>query len=404
METWLTYLAAFLMAGATAYTFSSSTPLLKMMSAATSFLTGVAALLFLVVSFVTIASGTASLRKNRLGGRTARITIFWAVVTTLILSMLGVILANGIPQIFPVSSSAGGNYSEVLNSFTSSIDALDAGSIIGKFFLPLVFAAFILGAALTPSSDVIRPAYTVMNSFSEAVYRIQRTAAYFGAFYVYVAGTAFFLNIWQEKTAFVSPKPFVALALSVLLVIMVVLPLLYAIFTGFRKNPYGVVGRGLAGLLTAFLSSNIYASSLMGESLSRSNMGIQKRISSTATPLSILIARGGTAFVSTLTTVTLLKTLGAEISTFALVILALTISGLSLVSSFFPGVEIAVVSVFAIRFLNINVYGAEAAIVALLPILNGFAVMIDVLISFMASAIVGARTKTDAKIPLKDTI
>lgn len=392
------------MAGATAYTFSSSTPLLKMMSAATSFLTGVAALLFLVVSFVTIASGTASLRKNRLGGRTVRITIFWAVVTTLILSMLGVILANGIPQIFPVSSSAGGNYTEVLSSFTSSIDALDAGSIIGKFFLPLVFAAFILGAALTPSSDVIRPAYTVMNSFSEAVYRIQRTAAYFGAFYVYVAGTAFFLNIWQEKTAFVSPEPFVALALSVLLVIMVVLPLLYAIFTGFRKNPYGVVGRGLAGLLTAFLSSNIYASSLMGESLSRSNMGIQKRISSTATPLSILIARGGTAFVSTLTTVTLLKTLGAEISTFALVILALTISGLSLVSSFFPGVEIAVVSVFAIRFLNINVYGAEAAIVALLPILNGFAVMIDVLISFMASAIVGARTKTDAKIPLKDTI
>lgn len=392
------------MAGATAYTFSSSTPLLKMMSAATSFLTGVAALLFLVVSFVTIASGTASLRKNRLGGRTVRITIFWAVVTTVILSILGVILANGIPQIFPVSSSAGGNYTEVLSSFTSSIDALDSGSIIGKFFLPLVFAAFILGAALTPSSDVIRPAYTVMNSFSEAVYRIQRTAAYFGAFYVYVAGTAFFLNIWQEKTAFVSPEPFVALALSVLLVIMVVLPLLYAIFTGFRKNPYGVIGRGLAGLLTAFLSSNIYASSLMGESLSRSNMGIQKRISSTATPLSILIARGGTAFVSTLTTVTLLKTLGAEISTFALVILALTISGLSLVSSFFPGVEIAVVSVFAIRFLNINVYGAEAAIVALLPILNGFAIMIDVLISFMASAIVGARTKTDAKIPLKDTI
>lgn len=392
------------MAGATAYTFSSSTPLLKMMSAATSFLTGVAALLFLVVSFVTIASGTASLRKNRLGGRTVRITIFWAVVTTLILSILGVILANGLPQIFPVSSSAGGNYTEVLSSFTSSTDALDSGSIIGKFFLPLVFAAFILGAALTPSSDVIRPAYTVMNSFSEAVYRIQRTAAYFGAFYVYVAGTAFFLNIWQEKTAFVSPEPFVALALSVLLVIMVVLPLIYAIFTGFRKNPYGVVGRGLAGLLTAFLSSNIYASSLMGESLSRSNMGIQKRISSTATPLSILIARGGTAFVSTLTTVTLLKTLGAEISTFALVILALTISGLSLVSSFFPGVEIAVVSVFAIRFLNINVYGAEAAIVALLPILNGFAVMIDVLISFMASAIVGARTKTDAKIPLKDTI
>ena len=54
--------------------------------------------------------------------------------------------------------------------------------------------------------------------------------------------------------------------------------------------------------------------------------------------------------------------------------------------------------------LNINVYGAEAAIISLIPFVNGCALMIDMLISLMANAISGVRTKTDAKIPLKDTI
>ena len=48
METWLTYLAALLMAGATAFTFSSSSSLFGMMSTITSYLTGVASFLFLV--------------------------------------------------------------------------------------------------------------------------------------------------------------------------------------------------------------------------------------------------------------------------------------------------------------------------------------------------------------------
>ncbi|MGN1164683.1 MAG: cation:dicarboxylate symporter family transporter [Candidatus Ornithospirochaeta sp.] len=404
METWLTYMAALLMSGATAYTFSSSSSLLKMMNSITAYLTGAAALVFLVVSFLTIASGVASLRKNKLGGKVAGTTVLWAVVTTLVLSFLGAILAQYVPQVFPVSASAGSEYSSSILEFSSVTDPLSSGSVLGKCFIPTVLAALVMGCALTPTSDVIRPAYTVMNSFSEAMYRIQRTAAYFGSFYVYCAGTTFFLSIWQEKTAFAAPDSFVALLVATLAVVFVVLPLLFAIFTGFKKNPYGVIGRGLAGMITGFLSSNIYASSLVGESITRSNLGIQKRISSTSTPFSILIGRGGTAFVSTLLVVTLLKTLGAEISTGALVVIALTIALSSFTSSLFAGIEVASVSVIALKTMGINVYGAEAAIISLLPIVNGVAVMIDVLIAFMASSISGRRTRTDAKIPLKDTI
>ena len=404
METWLTYLAALLMAGATAFTFSSSSSLFGMMSTITSYLTGVAAFLFLGTSIITLASGTASLRKNKLGGKVLRTTILWAIVTTLVLSFLGAFVARFVDVIFPVSASAGGEYESGIKAFITASDPLSSSAFLSKVFIPALIASFILGVALTPSSDIIRPAYTVMNSFSEVMYRIQRTLTYFGACYVYVAGTSFFLGLWQEKTAFAAPQPFIALLVATLVVVLVILPLLFALFTGFKKNPYGVIGRGLSGIITAFVSGNIFASSLIGESLSRSNLGIQKRISSTVTPLSVVISRGGTAFVSVLTVITLLKTLGAEITISALILIALAIAASSFTSSLFSGIEVATISVMALKMLKINVYGAEAAIISLIPFVNGCALLIDMVISLMANAISGARTKTDAQIPLKDTI
>ena len=181
METWLTYLAALLMAGATAFTFSSSSSLFGMMSTITSYLTGVASFLFLGTSIITLASGTASLRKNKLGGKVLRTTILWAIVTTLVLSFLGAFVARFVDVIFPVSASAGGEYESGIKAFITASDPLSSSAFLSKVFIPALIASFILGVALTPSSDIIRPAYTVMNSFSEVMYRIQRTLTYFGA-------------------------------------------------------------------------------------------------------------------------------------------------------------------------------------------------------------------------------
>ena len=96
--------------------------------------------------------------------------------------------------------------------------------------------------------------------------------------------------------------------------------------------------------------------------------------------------------------------MGADISTPALVIITLTVALFSFASSLFAGIEVAAISVLTLKALNIDVYGAEAAIVSIIPFVNGCALLIDMVISLMASALSGAVTKTDAKIPLKDTI
>ncbi len=402
MEIWLTYLAALLMAGATAFAFPSTQAVYKAVGSAAELLTGAGVFLFIPVSFITLASGVASLRKDKLGKKITGVNILWALVTSFVLTLLATLAARLFGLSFPVTASAGGESVSLFSSYASSIDFTGVLSLIEDIFIPLVILALITGMALTPSSDVIRPAYTVFNSLSEVMYRIIRCVTYFGALYVYLAATDFFISLYREKTAFVSPSFFLKTAGAALLVLLVVLPLLYAFFTGFRRNPYKILGRAFSSLIFAFVSGNIFFSALQNESIDRCSLGVQKRIVSTTVPLGVIITRGGTCFVSALTVITLLTTLGAEISLTALLIIALTVVGLSLLSSMSAGMETAFISIALLRLLNINAYGAEAAVISITPFLNGLATMLDITLISMASSIAAVRTKTDITIPARD--
>lgn len=402
MEIWLTYLAALLMAGATAFAFPSTQAVYKAVGSAAELLTGAGVFLFIPVSFITLASGVASLRKDKLGKKITGVNILWALVTSFVLTLLAALAARLFGLSFPVTASAGGESVSLFSSYASSIDFAGVLSLIEDIFIPLVILALVTGMALTPSSDVIRPAYTVFNSLSEVMYRIIRCVTYFGALYVYLAATDFFISLYREKTAFVSPSFFLKTAGAALLVLLVVLPLLYAFFTGFRRNPYKILGRAFSSLIFAFVSGNIFFSALQNESIDRCSLGVQKRIVSTTVPFGVIITRGGTCFVSTLTVITLLTTLGAEISLVALLIIALTVVGLSLLSSMSAGMETAFISIALLRLLNINAYGAEAAVISITPFLNGLATMLDIALISMASSIAAVRTKTDITIPARD--
>lgn len=402
MEIWLTYLAAILMAGATAFAFPSTQAVYNAVRYATEALTGAGIFLFIPVSFITFASGVASLRKDKLGKKMAAVNIIWAVVTSLVLSLLAALAVRFSALTFPVTASAGGECVSLFSSYSSSLDFTGAVSLINDIFLPLVLLALITGMALTPSSDIIRPAYTVFNSLSEVMYRIQRCVTYFGSLYVYLAATDFFISLYREKTAFVSPSFFLKAAGASLIMLLVVLPLLYALFTGFKKNPYRIVAKSFPSIVFAFVSGNIFVSALQNEAVNRCSLGVQKRIVSTTTPLGIIITRGGTCFVSTMTVLTLLTTLGAEISLPALFLIVFTVAGLSLISSMSAGMETAFISIALLRLLNINAYGAEAAVISITPFLNGLAAMLDITLISMASNIVAVRTKTDITIPVRD--
>ena len=414
MKTWITYLASVLMGFATCLIFGDSTIATGIFSSITTFLVNLGIFLFIPLTVITFASGIASLRKDKLGAKTTIVAVVWAAASTLVLSIIAAIAFYFMPVKFPVSSSAGSDaaiFSTIFNSATSyALNGLYPSNpfltlaTTSYYILPLLIISWILGVSLKPSADIIRPAYTVMNSFSEVMYRIVRTVSAYGFILVYAGSSYLFLALYQEKTILVSPE-FVKLFLAASLVaLLVVIPLLYAIFTGFKRNPYWVLGRSFSSIATGLFTGNILASSLISEGVSRHNLGVQKRIASTATPLFILIGRGGTALVSTLSVLALLKAVGAEMSLSSTILIALALSLTSLLSSIASGYELLIVIYSALKLTNISLYGAEATIIALLPLLSGIAIALDVAICHFGNALVAYATRTDVKIPYRDIL
>ena len=157
----------------------------------------------------------------------------------------------------------------------------------------------------------------------------------------------------------------------------------------------------LMGLSTA----NIIASIPLNESIARQNLGVQKRIASTATPLLSVIGKGGSAFAAVISMLTLFAETTESVPPVSVIaITAITAAAVSFISSVSAGTETAVITVITLQILGINLYGAENAIIAFLPILGGMAAMIDNLIVSFGNSIVASAVGTDVEIPYRDTI
>ena len=213
------------------------------------------------------------------------------------------------------------------------------------------------------------------------------------------------LEIYQEKTLFAAPRYATLLAIGVFITIFFVLPLLYGVFTLFRKNPYKMLLRSVSTLLFSFSSSNTIAAIPLAESISRQNLGVQKRISSVSIPLMTIIGKGGSAFVSIIVLLSLYQATTGEIpGTEVIVYTALTAMLVSFISSTSLGTETALITVLTLNILGINLYGAENAIVAFMPLLSGIGSLIDTAIAMLGASVVSSAAGTDIEVPYRDTI
>ena len=415
MKTWITYLAALFMGLATAMLFGSFPQTAGILSSVSSYLISLGVFIAIPVVFITFASGTASLMKDRMGARTAGMTAIWAAVSTIILSIAAAAVFMLLPENFPVTSTAGSapgtlssHVSYMISSAESSLYPMNAFwslSTATRFILPVIIISWILGLSLKPSADIIRPAYTVMNSFSEVMYRVSRTYSVYGFFIVFVASASLFTDIYQEKTLFAAPEYAILLSAAAAAAVLGVLPLLFAVFTGFRKNPYRVLCRAIAPMLMGLSSSSLIAAIPLSESVSRNSLGVQKRASSVTVPLLSVIGKGGSAFISVLVLLPLYQATTGTIPSLAVIAATAGAAALiSFISSASAGTEIVLITVLSLEMLGINLYGAENAVIALIPVLGGLGTMIDALVTAYGSCIAASAMETDIEVPYRDTI
>ena len=403
---------------ATAMLFGTFSQTAEILSSVSTYLINLGVFIAIPILFVTFASGTASLMKDKRGRKVALSSVLWAVVTTALLSGLAVLMFMIKPVSFPVTSSAGSapgtlisHSSYMLGSAANALYPVNAfWSVVSatRFIVPAVIIAWILGIAMKPSADIIRPAYTVMNSFSEVMYRISRTYAVFGFVIVYISSAAFFATLYEEKTVIAAPGYAILTALAVLAAVLLLIPFLYAIFTGFKKNPYKMIYRSLAPALLSFMSSNTIASMPVAEGVARQNLGVQKRIASTSVPLLTIIGKGGSAMVSAIALLSLFQATTGELPSATVSAAAAAVAALiSFISSSSAGTEALVITAVTLQVLGINLYGAENALIAFSPLICGAGAAGQrqdpgrCRIRFRRDA---CAIETDIEVPYKDTV
>lgn len=417
MKTWLTYLAAVAAGLSVVLIFKDSALFFSVVSICSNILLKLGIFLIIPMVFFSMTASTASLRREE--GQLGKVwgkAIIWNLISVIILSFFAAAIFYLIPAKFPTTSSTGTqsnlqeyfvqlNKALVDSNFTLKTNAFQNLMVSAGSLLPVIFVAFIIGFFLKPNSDIIRPAYAVTNSFSEIFMRMAKFITTYGWIFIFFISMSWFTNIWNDGSIFVALKFLLLISVVLFVQMFLVIPLLFAFFTGFRINPYKQIIRLWGTSLAGLVSGNILFALPSAYALCRNNLGIQKKVLNTTIPISTIIGRGGTAMVSTITVLSLIFGSTGEMPSFTVIlIISLNCSLISFLSSMHLGYEVLFVSVFTLFIMNIDLWGAEASIIAFVPILNGLGIMFDSILAGMGSSYVAGTMKADCNIRTQDIV
>ncbi|MCQ2412503.1 MAG: cation:dicarboxylase symporter family transporter [Sphaerochaetaceae bacterium] len=421
MKTWLTYLAASAMGLAFELVFKDNALFCSVMTFMADIVMRLGIFIVFPLAFFTMTAGTASLtRKKGENGFVWLSSIFWALFTSVVLAVAGALIFRSYPSAFPTSSTlpktaedAAVLYQDLasatfhrlgdanplsVNAFVNLIKSTDC-------LLPIIFVAIVFGYAIRPTSEIVRPAYITMNSISEVMFRLAKNIAkllWVGVFFI--SGT-WYEKLWTDGSVFESWKFILLCVIAFFGCLLVVIPLVYAIATGFRRNPYRQICRLLSAATAAFFSVNFMFSQPALYTDCRINLGIQKKVVSTALPIHSIITKGGSALISTICTCSIVFAVNGSMPTSVQVMtIALACTLASFICSLHAGFEVVFASSFALTLLNIDISGAEFAIIGILPLLNGLALMFDTLLAGLGTSFTAYQLKADCYIREKDTV
>ena len=415
MKTWLTYLAAASMGIAFALTFGESASFIWSVNLLSEIVLHLGIFIVFPLAFFSMSAGTASLsRKKGRGSFVIISSVLWAALSTIVLSFCATFLFRLFPTVFPASATVPEKADQVAALFeTGSYTAANPLSFnsfmnfikTGDCLLPILFLALVFGYALRPTSEIIRPAYITLNSISEAMFRLARKVS--GLLWI---GIFFLSGVWLNKlrgdgTLLASWKFIVLLAISLILVLLGFIPLLYALCTGFCRNPYRQILRLLSSGVAAFFSTNYLFSQSALYTDCRINLGIQKNVVSTALPIHSVLTKGGSALVSTICTCALIYRVSGSVPTAVqLVSISFACTLVSFVCCVHAGYEVLFGTVLAFRLLRIDISGYEPTVLGLLPLLNGIALFFDVILSGLGTSFTACHLKADCHVRSGDTV
>jgi Na+/H+-dicarboxylate symporter len=359
--------------------------------------------------FFSLAYGTYRLRLDRrilaILGKTALIV----VASSFILIAFGtaaVLLLN--PERIPIIIETERVHS--LPGFREMLTAIFPANLFrifvesGDFLFPLVLFSLFLGLNFTFDKVLTRPAVQLFDSFSRIFYHISKFVNELLGLGIIILAAAFVVHLRQAEELELYSQLILLLGLLAAFIIFGLYPLLLYFFAG-RRKPYKNLYAILAPAIAAFFSGNSYFSLVPLTAHVKENLGVPRKIGAVTLPLFTVFSKAGTAMVTSITFIVILKSyssLGIGFLEIAW-IMGLSFS-LSLLTSAVPGFGVAAALSALCVLYGRGIENGFLIVYPILPILSSFAVFLDVVTSAFGTVIITHSEGEQKEIYAKDFI
>ena len=359
--------------------------------------------------FFSLAIGTFELRQEkkvlRVYGRML-LYIAGGALALVIFAVLSVLAFS--PARIPIIDEA--HVAFAIPSFTDILFQLFPANLFlvftdkGNYLLPIAFLAFFLGLNFTFDRLITKPATQLFDSLSRIFYHINSFISEIIAIGMIALAAFFVVGIRADSDFNLFSQLVIVLGIDTVIIVFGIFPILLYYF-GEKENPYRWLYGTVASAFTGFFSGNTYFSLSMLIRHGKESHGVPRKIGATTFPFAILFGRVGTAFVTAVSFMIVLKSyssLGVS------VLQALLVVGLSFLVTFLLG-SVPGAGSFVALSVVCGMYGRglEQGFLILkpvAPILISFGTLIDVLSAALMSLLVARHEEVQKEIDAKDYV
>jgi aerobic C4-dicarboxylate transport protein len=342
--------------------------------------------------FFSLGIGTSELRQEK-----RLLRVYFSVFKYLVLSA-GLLIIIGTlsvlvfpPERIPITIEADRAFSAV--SVVDGLKVIFPRNLFGVFFgsgdflLPVVVLAFLLGLNMDFDRQLTRPVVQLFDSLSRIFYHLNSLIVELFAVALVIIAAARVSHLSHADLGMYK-QIIIIVAVDVVVVAFGVFPgALYLM--GIRENPYkwlyASIGPAIAGLFTG----DQYISLGFVTKHGKESLGVPRMVGSAVYPLFAILGRAGTAMVSTVSFILILRSYSSLEITF---LQTLWVMFFSFVVSFILGAVPGIGAFYSIFMLcSIYAKGLQEGYLILrtiAPLLVSFGAFIDVLSSAFVSLLV----------------
>jgi Na+/H+-dicarboxylate symporter len=217
------------------------------------------------------------------------------------LSLVGVIVAATVqPSRIPlVADASSASRSTGLKELLLAVfpESPFAALLSGKFLLPTVVLAILVGLAFSHDRAATKPAVLVFDSLSRICYQINAAIAEFLGILLIASSARCVLEFRASAKIDVYGPLLLTIGIEVLVVAFAVIPAILWFFGG-RKGPYKVIYALLGPAIAAFASGDLYFALGPLTRQVKENLAVRRRYNAIDIPMAAIFGRAGTALVT----------------------------------------------------------------------------------------------------------